>query len=201
MSTLVLINKTSRAVCLAALLGISLVGCGGAGREAGGQLEDSDLSELASEAEAEYAGREIEGNACDLITADEIAASVGNPVDQGRSRGSLNCMWDSEKLEEVSVSLTAFVKQEGARPMEEICRDMRTTTEDIERDLGSSVDEIAGLGDEAWWTFSSTPALNSAQLWTCKKSAVLGLTLSGGLEESAMLEAARALASRAFGRV
>ncbi len=177
-----------------------LAACGGSDKDAATEGEPGlspALSEIVATAETKRAGRKLGVDVCGLIEDTEVSELVGNPVQAGRAMGSMYCLWDTDELDQTSLSLTAFVKQEGARKMSEICRDMRAARDGT----GAAPKNIADLGSEAWWAFSSASALNTGQLWTCDDDAVIGLTLAGGAEEEAMLEAARALTDRAFGRV
>ncbi len=189
--------KRSARVLGPILLALVLLGsCRGSEQEAT-PGESGRGSSRAIGDQAGEAWQGLGGDACRLLAREEIAETLGHQVLEGRAMGSLNCLWDTEGIDETSVSLTAFVSREGSRDMVEVCADLRASGDE----WGPAPVEVPGVGEEAWWTFTATPALNTGQLWACSNDAVLGLSLAGVAVEDEMLAAARELLSGALGQV
>ena len=132
-------------------------------------------------------------DACALLSQAEIAAIVGNPVNAGEQyAGPEVCRWDTEKPEQVSVLLT--VRAAGSVREQVLCPDLRAGK-------GSGA-PLSGLGDVAYWEFSSALSLfNSGDLEMCGPKGFLSLSLNGQRAEPALKEATLAIARKVLGRL
>jgi len=130
-------------------------------------------------------------DACTLLSQAEIAAIVGNPVNAGEQyAGPEVCRWDTEKPEEVSVLLT--VRAPGSVREQVLCADLRG-------DKGSAA-PLSGLGDVAYWQFSSVVSIfNSGDLETCGPKGFL--SLNGQRGEPALKEATLTIARKVLERL
>lgn len=113
--------------------------------------------------------------ACDVLTAEDVAAAYGvdfGPAEPGggvANEGDLswesdNCDWEAEDLVEVQLALAgpedytpAFTCQEPT-------------------DIGSTVEPVAGIGDQAWWEVDDAGPLE-ASLRVCTASAIFQIDL------------------------
>jgi hypothetical protein len=129
-------------------------------------------------------------DACKLLTPDEIAQAVGNPVKDSAYSVGTHLSWDTEKLEQVSVVLSVWVQ--GSPAVDGLCQAVRQAQD------GRS---ISGLGEAAKWSYRSSTLADSADLEACDGKGWIGLSLSGKKDEAALEAAARALAEKVISRL
>jgi hypothetical protein len=128
-------------------------------------------------------------DACALLPTSEIAAIVGNAVEQGQPFAGVEvCKWDAEPGR-VTALLT--VRRAGSDREKVLCAE-----------LGKGVDagqRITELGRVATWTFSNTMGLfNSGELESCGDKGYVSVTLNGKQDEAKLKEGSVAIARRAF---
>jgi hypothetical protein len=124
---------------------------------------------------------------CALLSASEIAAIVGNPVDKGQPfAGPEVCTWNAEPGR-VTALLT--VRRVGSERAKVLCAE-----------LGKGADagqRVEGLGDVAAWKFSNTMGLfNSGDLETCSGKAYVSVSLNGKQDEAKLKEASLAIVQK-----
>ena len=123
--------------------------------------------------------------ACELLTAGEIAAEVGAPFTEGVASERSTCNWAGEGGQ-LSASLT-LAKSAASSP----CTMVRP----------EGAQEVEGIGAEAWWEAVQAETIVGT-LVACPEGYQMTLTLSGGGgEEASLRAAAEELAATVLGRL
>jgi hypothetical protein len=131
-------------------------------------------------------------DACAMLTPAEIASAVGNPVQPGAPfAGQEVCKWETEAPGHVDVLLT--VRLMGGIRAKPLCDGLPSAT-----DKGA---RIGGVGDLAFWKFSSNPLFNSGDLELCTAKGFVALSLNGKADETRLQSAALALAKQVLQRM
>jgi hypothetical protein len=119
---------------------------------------------------------------CAILTPDQIASAVGNPVLPGQGAGAGSCSWDTEKSGDVSVLLIVHQKGNIREPI--LCDELRK---------GGGSENVEGL-DIAKWKFGSTLGLfNSGEFEGCGSKGFLSLQLNGERDEPTLKKATLAI--------
>lgn len=160
----------------AVLLSIPIMACGGA--NAGRQTSGATTSPPAAATPSGTA------DTCALVSQNEIANAVGNPVVKGQPfNGAADCKWETENPDHVSVLL--IVHRAGSIREPILC--------DALRKGGGRGERLEGL-DVATWKFSNTLGLfNSSEFEACGPKAFLSLQLNGKRDEAALKQATLAI--------
>ncbi len=122
-------------------------------------------------------------DACALLSQQDVAAMVGNPVVKGEHfAGSEVCKWDAEP-ENTTVLLT--VRPSGSLREQYLCPELKKSTEG---------QRLEGLADVAIWKFSNTMGLfNSGDLETCGSKGYISLSLNGKRDEATLKQQTEAI--------
>jgi len=176
-------KKWSRFRTFLLLWAVVTVGCGGSTapqQTSGGATTNTPPAATASGT----------ADTCALLTQNEIAAAVGNPVLKAQSVGAGSCSWDNENPDHVSVLL--IVHRVGSIREPYLCADLRKS--------GGSGERIEGF-DVATWKFSSTIGLfNSGELEACGTKGFLSLQLNGKRDEASLKQATLAIVRQVLQR-
>ncbi len=116
--------------------------------------------------------------ACALVSAAEVAATVGNPVAAGVGQGP-NCYWATSVDGGTSATVTAV--KPGPAQTPEACNNLR---------LGQPVDAkhepVAGLGTSAVWVFQPLTTISQGSVVACWSDAAVLVLLTGEHDANAM---------------
>lgn len=127
-----------------------------------------------------------------MLTPAEIASAVGNPVQPGAPfAGQEVCKWETGVPGDVDVLLT--VRLMGGIRAKPLCDGLPSAT-----DKGA---RIGGIGDLAFWKFSSGALFNSGDLELCTAKGFVALSLNGKADEARLQNAALALAKQVLQRM
>jgi hypothetical protein len=131
-------------------------------------------------------------DACSLFSSQDIAAIVGNPVEQGQPfAGPEVCKWNAEPG---SVTALVTVRRAGSDREKVLCGALGEGP-----DAGQRVE---GVGRIATWKFSNTAGLfNSGDLEACGGAGYVSVTLNGKTDETALKTASIAIARKVFEKV
>ena len=143
-----------------------LVACGGGDDDPDEALGESDAAPDAGSADDDDRGEDGEVDACALLSAEEIEAAVGNPVEDGQESFG-GCEWTSGP-DETKVSI--FIIQ--APP--EICREA----------LGADPvqTEVDGFGDPAFLT-ENPEGFPQASVVVCHEIGQVQLIVTAGVDD------------------
>ena len=157
---------------LAVVLGLLLLGCkdkstGGAPTSGGTATPSLPASSIVK-------------NPCSLLTADEINAVVGNPVN-AEKKDNTYCRYTNEDPDKYEVALNYMHNDP-----------LRTCAVLLPKNPGNPagrVEPVAGLGDKAAWEWN--PAGSDGAIMVCKGGDVLqvGISLSRGKKSEAEIRA------------
>jgi hypothetical protein len=129
-------------------------------------------------------------NTCAILSQDQIAGAVGNPVLPGQAAGAGSCSWKTEKRGDVTVLLIFHEKGNIREPI--LCEELRK---------GGGGERVEGL-DVANWKFSSTLGLfNSGEFEACGPKGFLSLQLNAERDEATLKKATLALVQLVLKRV
>lgn len=126
-------------------------------------------------------------DACSLITADEAAAAIGQPVDPGTvpEPGAHSCLFSQQKLgtDGVEISLTG----------------LGTFTPDQKSIPGLTITKVSGIGDAAYYVNMGAPyiVLNVREGQTTFSASVM----IKGASDSQLMDAEKSLAILILGRI
>jgi hypothetical protein len=127
---------------------------------------------------------------CAILSQDQVAGAVGNPVLPGQAVGAGSCSWETEKRGDVSVLLIVHRKDSLRAPI--LCEAMRK---------GEGSERVEGL-DAATWRVSNTLGLfNSGEFEGCGPKGFLSLQLNGERDEAALKKGTLALVQQILGRI
>jgi len=122
------------------------------------------------------------GTACDLLTPDEIAEVVGNPVDAGAGTTSSDCLWSADPEQSSAAVLILQVSQEACESA------LETDAAQVAAD---------GFGVPAFWLWAAASG-GVGTMSLCTASGMVTVTVSAGLsdtpDEAAIREQASDLA-------
>jgi hypothetical protein len=152
----------------------------GAPEAATGQVGDDGAGD------AEAATDLLELDVCGLVSSEEVAGIVGNPVGEGE-RLPLVCSWDSATVEDVAVSMGVIPSFGGEDPCEGLGSD-------------DSV-EVSGFGSGAFWRFVEATGFNTASLGVCLGDLALDVQLAGARDEATLRSATQELVELAMERL
>ncbi len=196
------------AVVIFSVAALALAACGddGGGTSLGDIPQDvqDEVDEQLDEAQerAEDLGEEAEdladdvlegdGEACSLLTVDEIEAEVGNPVEEGVDQLSNICTWASG-AEETGVSVATVDLPDAST-----CEDVWSADSDYE--------ELDGFDGAAYTSSNATASIPQSDVIVCGDPTQLSVTVTGGYgdpesDTAALSDQAEALAQLAFDRL
>lgn len=176
-------TSRSTALAVAALTALVLVaGCGG--DDEGVALVPSDASDSEDTGDAGApavpAGEPGDVDVCALLTAAEIEQVVGNPVADGDAQFT-NCSWVGPEVEDLNVTLS----------VQDLVPDVVTC--DTMRQQSPGAEDVAGLGDGAWFEAHGSGSMGSSDLWTCAGDRIVYVGLAGERDPQSMREASETL--------
>jgi hypothetical protein len=175
------VSRLSLTAILTIGSGMLLASCGG-----GGDVPAADEPAVAESAPASSAAAAPQVDACTLITREEAAAALGQPVGEGVREDTspvFSCKYDAESnIEQLRVTATAFPSaQEAKEAYEMIVR-------------SNDYEPVSGIGDRAY-----IPAIADLSVHRGRWELDIGLVLPGNRE--ARFDKAKALASTAIARL
>jgi hypothetical protein len=173
----------------AALLGACASGTGSPTDSAEGPPASSAPASGAAATASEPSGDDGGAAACDLLSPDEIAGVVGNPVEAGTGMTASDCLWGSDP-EETSAAVLILQVPEAA------CESA------LESDAAQTTAD--GFGVPAFWLWASASG-GVGTVSLCTAAGMVTVTVSAGLsdtpDEAAIREQASTLAELVLTRV
>lgn len=125
--------------------------------------------------------------ACDVLSPDDVSASLGNAVRPGTGRGKF-CLWGTSVDGGSSANLTVNPPNQ--------CDVVRRS---LNKD-GKS-EPVGGLGESAVWNWRTEAILIQGDFVVCWSDAVVWITVSGEKDQSALRDAASSLAQKAHNKL
>ena len=179
-------SHSAAMACLTALLTAALhAGCSSPEPAATGAAGGSGAPSTSSSPTA------TPRDACSLLTQEEIAAAVGNPVQPGRVEGSSSvCDWDAQP-DQTDVLLMVYLK--GTIREQALCPDLRKAA--------AAGKGYAGIGEAATWKFTKSTFFNSGDLELCDAKGFVSLSVNGKGDAATLEAAAVALARKVLSRL
>lgn len=180
-------RMASAAICLAAMI---VPGCGIGGHRAAaviGRRDQPQSTTPVTVGSAHTSPGPIRP-ACQLVTRDEVATTVGNPVAAGVGQGR-NCSWGTDVDGGTSVFLTAV--KPGPAGIAYECDTLRQG-----QPAEANHETVAGVGASATWVWQSLTTLTQASLVACWDDSAVMVELTGEHPVPALRAAAASLAQR-----
>jgi hypothetical protein len=130
--------------------------------------------------------------ACQLVTREEVAAAVGNPVGAGTGQGR-NCSWGTGVDGGTSVSVTAVKPGSGGIAFD--CDSLRQG-----QSHEGKHETVNGVGTSATWVYQSLTTLTQASLVACWTDSAVMVLLTGERDIPALRTSAVNLAQQVHSR-
>lgn len=130
--------------------------------------------------------------ACELVSRDEVASTVGNAVTVGSGQGS-NCSWGTTVDGGTSATVTA-VKPGQAKAVD-ACNGLR-----LGQPAEARHESVAGVGSSAVWVFQPLTTLSQGSLVACWSDSAVLVLLTGERDPGALRATAIALAQKVHSR-
>lgn len=126
--------------------------------------------------------------ACQLVTRDEVGATVGNPVGAGVGQGS-NCSWSTTVDGGTSTTVTAV--RPGPSGVAEGCKALREG-----QPSEAKHEAVNGVGSSAVWVWQSLTTLTQGSLAACWTDSAVLIVLTGEHDQGALRATATSLAQK-----
>jgi hypothetical protein len=131
--------------------------------------------------------------ACELVSRDEMAAAVGNPVGPGTGQGR-NCFWATAVDGGTSASITAVKPGPGKATADE-CGRLR-----LGQPSEGKHEDVSGVGTSAVWVVDTLTTLIQGSIVACWDDSAVMVLLTGERDPSALRATAVNLAQRVRSR-
>jgi len=128
--------------------------------------------------------------ACDLLSLDDIAKALGNPVNGGMAGGPINCTWGTSVDGGTSLDLTVVKAASGAS--EQACNDQRSTLS-----RSAAKENVSGVGDSAVWFVEELTTIRQGHLLACWDDGAVVVLLTGEKDPAALKATASDVAEKA----
>ncbi len=129
---------------------------------------------------------------CELLSRDEVARTLGNPVAAGVPAGR-DCLWRTDVDGGTGLNLT--VDKPAANQVATTC-DFRKASISKE-----NLEKVDGVGKSAVWSVQTLSPLNQGNLVACYDDAVVWVILTGDKEPGQLRSTAAKLADTVRSRV
>jgi hypothetical protein len=131
---------------------------------------------------------------CDLLTQNEIAQALGNPVTAGSGDDGNYCAWGTSVDRGTSVEVRVKIPVAGRDA--EVCQ----------TDLASLPSEathvpVKGVGNSAQWVYQQVSILLQGSLLACWTNAVVVVLVTGEHDQAQLQQQATSLAQTVHGRL
>lgn len=159
---------------------------------------DSDESSGASTTRPPQTGLGAAGDApagkptCELLTRDEVAQALGNPVSAGVPAGK-DCAWGTDVDGGTGLNLT--VDKPASGQVASIC-DFRKASVPKENQ-----EQVGSVGNSAVWSVESLSLLTQGNLVACYDNAVVWVILTGEKDPGTLKSTATKVADMVHDRV
>jgi len=179
-----------RLVRVAAVLVVAttMVACGSDSEEPTAAPSTTDVPQAAAGAAAPGASKPT----CELLTRDEVAEALGNPVSAGVPAGK-DCAWATDVDGGTSLNLT--VDKPAANQVGTTC-DFRKASAPKE-----NLEQVRGVGKSAVWSVQTLSLLTQGNLVACYDDAVVWVIVTGEKEAGALRSTASDVANKVRSRV
>lgn len=132
--------------------------------------------------------------ACELLTRDDIANALGNPVKDPQPAGPTDCSWGTDVDGGTSLGLT--VAKPGPQGGAQECAAQRNTLPE-----GLPREPVPGVGTSAVWVLEPLTTLKQGHLVACWNDSVVVILLTGEHEPAALRATAVSLAQQVHSRL
>ena len=129
---------------------------------------------------------------CELLSRDEVAQALGNPVGAGVPAGK-DCSWATEVDGGTSLNIT--VDKPAANQVGTTC-DFRKASAPKE-----NREQVGGVGSSAVWSIQTLSLLTQGNLVACYDNAVVWVIVTGEKEAGALKSTATDVADKVRSRV
>jgi hypothetical protein len=156
----------------------------------------------------------VTGDACSLLSKDEVGSVQAVQLNETKSSGHLDgnfrisqCLYTAAEFSK-SVSLALIQRdptQQGTRSPKDFWKEKfdpyeneePKTNRDDEKEKGPAAKKIVGLGDEAYWVANRFGGI----LYVLKGDAFISIGIGGTADEETKLKKSKVLAKKALGRL
>jgi len=173
---------------------IAVAGCGGGSAKKAAPAATTVAAGATPGAAAVNATVPLPKSACELLSGDDIAGALGNPVKEATPAEASNCTWGTSVDGGTSLDLTVVKAAPGGGA--EACKDQRNT---LARDTAK--ESVSGVGDSALWFVEELTTIKQGHLLACWTNAVVVVLLTGEKDAAALKATASGLANKVHSRV
>ncbi|MGH9280242.1 MAG: hypothetical protein ACRD12_19345 [Acidimicrobiales bacterium] len=130
---------------------------------------------------------DINKAACDVLTPDDVAATLGNRVRPGQGTGKF-CQWGTAVDKGTSANLTVNRADQ--------CNPIRNSLP-----KEAKTESVGGVGNSAVWNWQEVSILLQGNFVVCWPDAVIWIAVSGEKDQAALREEASTLAQKAHNKL
>ena len=130
---------------------------------------------------------------CELLTAGDVAAVLGNPVRPGTGDPKF-CFWGTQVDRGSSADVTVSIPAAGRG--KQAC-----AVQELSLPKEGSQEEVSGVGSSAIWAWQQVAILLQGKLVACWDDAVVTVQVTGEHDQAALRQNAVALAQAVHGRL
>jgi hypothetical protein len=133
--------------------------------------------------------------ACDILSRDEVAADLGNPVNDPQAAGDTDCSWGTAVDGGTGLGLTIAKPGSGAAASAECSAQRNSLPGGLPRV------PVAGVGTSAAWVLEELTTLKQGHLVACWGDSVVTVLLTGERDSAALQATATKVAQQVHGRL
>ena len=130
---------------------------------------------------------------CELLSAGEVAAALGNPVRPGTGETKF-CFWGTQVDKGSSADVTVGIPASGHS--EQAC-----AVQEAALPKEASQESVGGVGSKAVWSWQPVAILVQGRLVACWSDAVVSVEVTGEQDQATLRQKAVALAQTVHGRL
>jgi len=185
----------SRLLCAVAVIALIVLSACGSGRGDAGAVAHGDRTSTTAATQGKSSGPTTPGPirpACELVTGDEVGATVGNAVSAGVGQAS-NCSWSTTVDGGTSATVTAV--KPGPNGVGQACQSLREG-----QPAEAKHEAVNGIGSSAVWAWQKLTTLTQGSLVACWSDSAVLVLLTGEHDQAAMRDTATALAQKVHAR-
>ena len=125
--------------------------------------------------------------ACSVLTPDDVAATLGNPVRNGLGTGKF-CQWGTAVDKGTSANLTINRADQCDAIRNSLPKEAKT-------------ESVGGIGNSAVWNWQEVAILLQGNFVVCWPDSVIWIAVSGEKDQSALRDEASTLAQKAHNKL
>ncbi|MGI9033538.1 MAG: hypothetical protein ACR2HY_07640 [Acidimicrobiales bacterium] len=133
--------------------------------------------------------------ACDILSRDDVAAAVGNPVNDPQPSGTTDCAWGTAVDGGTSLALTIAKPGNPAAAAAECTAQRNGLPSELPKE------PVAGVGTSAVWVLEPLTTIKQGHLVACWADSVVSVLLTGERDPGALRTTATGVVQKAHSRL